>query len=120
MMDSIDCHENVFGKTTHLMDLFTVRVALENPGAILLEAQKQFNVSDDAALQGFVESGAKLASGECAQYRRIDHHRVRLVKRADEILAEGMVDADLAPNRRIDLSQEPSQLSPIGTARRTA
>jgi hypothetical protein len=32
--DSINCHENVSGDTTALMELFTIRFALENPGVV--------------------------------------------------------------------------------------
>ena len=31
ILDSIDCHENVFGMTTHLMELFRIRFCLESP-----------------------------------------------------------------------------------------
>jgi hypothetical protein len=35
--DSINCHENVCGDTSHLMELFTIRFALENPGVVPIE-----------------------------------------------------------------------------------
>ena len=38
-------------------------IAFENPGSILLKAQKQIDVSDNSALQSLVKPGPKLAVG---------------------------------------------------------
>ena len=81
------------------------RIAFQNARAILLEAQKQFDVADDAALQRFVESGAKLAIRQRLQHRGIDQHHPRMMKRSHHVLAGNQIDSRLAADRSIHLRQ---------------
>ena len=53
-----------------------------------------------------VEPGAELAARQRAEHRRIDDDGVRLVERADQVLAERVVDADLAADRAVHLRQQ--------------
>jgi|HubBroStandDraft_4_1064222.scaffolds.fasta_scaffold300573_1 hypothetical protein len=50
ILDAIECHENVFGKKTHLMTLFIARFLLERPGTAIkkvsLAIQNAANVYD--------------------------------------------------------------------------
>ena len=61
---------------------------------------------DDAVLDDFVQAGAELAARERGEELRVDDHRRRLVIGADEVLAGGVVDADLAADRAVDLREE--------------
>ena len=59
-----------------------------------------------AVLDHLVEPGAELAARQRGEDRRIDDHGVRLVEGADQVLAERMIDADLAADRAVHLRQQ--------------
>ena len=79
------------------------RISLQNSSAILFEAQKQFDVSDNAALQRFVKSGAELAIGKRLQYPWINQYNARVMEGAQQILAGNQVHSGLSANRGVDL-----------------
>ena len=59
-----------------------------------------------AILDDFVEPRPELPPRQRAEHGRIDDHRVRLIERADQVLAERMVDADLAADRAVHLREQ--------------
>src|ERR1700722_19455202 len=69
-------------ETTSAFSLTDCGITLQNARAILLEAQKEFDVPDDAALQRLIESGAKLPVGQRLQHGGIDQHHAGMVKRS--------------------------------------
>ena len=70
------------------------------------DAIEQRPAGDHAVLDDFVQPGAELAARQRRQQRRIDDDRERLVEGADQVLAERVVDADLAADRAVDLRQQ--------------
>ena len=54
----------------------------------------------------FVEARAELAARQRREQRRIDDDQRRRMKRADQVLALRMVDADLAADRAVDLREQ--------------
>ena len=83
-----------------------LRLAREDGGPLLGEPVEEARARRHPVLHDFVQARAKLPSRQRAEHRRVDDHGVRLVERADEVLAKGMVDADFAANRAIDLRQQ--------------
>src|SRR5205085_10495739 len=73
---------------------------------LAVDAIKQAAVADDAVLDGFAEAVAQLAFGQAGKGRRIDDDERRLMKRADEVFAERMIDARLAADRTVYLRQQ--------------
>ena len=59
-----------------------------------------------AVLHHLVEPRAEFAPRQRAQHGRIDDHAVRLIERSDQILAERMVDADLAADGAVHLREQ--------------
>ncbi len=81
-------------------------VAGEELGQNRGELLEERTTRDDAVLDDFVQPGAELTTGKGSQELGVDDHSRRLVIRADQVLARGVVDADLASDRAIDLRQE--------------
>ena len=67
---------------------------------------KNARVADRAVLDHLGEARGELAVGQRAQAVGVDQHGARLVERADHVLAERMVDAGLAADRRVDLREQ--------------
>ena len=61
---------------------------------------------DHPVLDHLGQSAAELALGKRLEHLGIDPDADRLVKGADHVLGAGMIDADLAPDRAVDLRQE--------------
>jgi hypothetical protein len=59
---------------------------------------EQRTARDHSVLHDFVEAGSELTPRECCQQLRIDDDHCRLMKRANQVLAERVIDADLAAN----------------------
>ena len=57
-------------------------------------------------LTTLVQAGSELAAGQGLQQLRIDHDNGGLVKGADQVLAERVVDADLAADRAVHLREQ--------------
>ena len=63
---------------------------------MIFESRKKICVKDDAILNDLAESRTNLALGQSGKRREIGENGGGLVESADEILAEAMVDGDLA------------------------
>src|SRR6202140_1743904 len=71
-------------------------IALQDLGALLFEAQKEIEISDDSAFQRFVETCAKVAFGKSAQNLGINEDGARMVERSKQVLPRSEVDSRLA------------------------
>ena len=70
------------------------------------DAIEQLAAGDHSVLDHFVEARAELAPRQRLQQQRIDRDDRRLMERADHVLAERVVDADLAADRAVHLRQQ--------------
>ena len=66
-------------------------------GGVAFEAREQGGVGGEGDLHDLGEPAEPLARGERVQVSQVGHHRARLVERADEVLAGGMIEAVLPP-----------------------
>ena len=82
------------------------RRARRSPSARCAIALEERRARRHPVLDHFVQPGAELAPRQRAEHRRIDDDGVRLVEGADQVLAERMVDADLAADRAVHLRQQ--------------
>ena len=73
---------------------------------VATHALEQATVGDHAVLDHLVEAGPELAPRERAEHLRIGEDRKGLVERADQVLAEGMIDAHLAADRAVHLREQ--------------
>ena len=67
---------------------------------------EQLAAGDHAVLHHLVQARSELAPGQRAQQQRIDDHDRRLMKGADQVLAERQVHADLAADRAVHLREK--------------
>nr|GEU28520.1 hypothetical protein [Tanacetum cinerariifolium] len=81
-------------------------VARHQQADIGFDPVEERGVDDGAVLDHLSQAGRQFAVGQGFQGGRIGNHCARLVKRADHVLAQRMVDAGLAAHRRIDLRQQ--------------
>jgi len=81
------------------------RIALQDLGSLLFEAQKKIKVADDAALESFVQPGSKLAIGQRAQDFRIDEHSTGMMECSEQVLPCPEIHRGLATHRCIYLSK---------------
>ena len=70
------------------------------------EPREEIGVRRRAVLHHFVEPGPELPPRQRREHERIDDHVPRLVERADQVLPERMIDADLAADRAVHLRQQ--------------
>ena len=89
-----------------MMSASSDRLALEDRRQAGREPIEQRPAGDHAVLDDLVEAGAELAARQRGEQLRIDRHRQGLMKRADQVLAERVVDADLAADRAVHLRQQ--------------
>jgi hypothetical protein len=82
------------------------RLARQQPVNIFFEPEKKFRIANEPVFNDLGQAGAQFALWQRRQRIGIDDHRLRLVKRADHVLAERMIDPGLAADRRIDLRQQ--------------
>ena len=82
------------------------RVAREQLRELRADLVEERPAGDDAVLDDFVEAGPELPAWQRRQELGIDDDRGRLMIGADQVLARGVVDADLAADRAVDLRQE--------------
>ena len=80
-------------------------IALQDAVPILLEADEKFHIADNAALDGFIKAGAKLAVGQCLQNSGIDQHDARMVKGSDQILPGNEINSGLSADGGVDLRE---------------
>ena len=83
-----------------------VRITLEELLDRAADAIEQAAARGHAVLDDFVEPGPELPSRKARDQQGIDHHEPRLVKRADQVLAQRMVHAHLAADGAVDLRQQ--------------
>ena len=74
--------------------------------AVLLKPRKEVRVTDDAVLDDLTEPRCNLPRGQRPQQIQIHKDGIGLIERADEVLAERMVDGDLAADTGIYLREE--------------
>ena len=82
------------------------RISLKDGGRLAPDAIEQIGACDHSILYDFVQTGAELPSGEGLQPLRVDHDRSRGVEGTDQVLAERVIDAHLAPDGAIDLREQ--------------
>ena len=81
-------------------------LALDDRPEVAAHPLEQLAARDDAVLDDFVQSGPELAPGERVEQLRVGDDHDWLVERPDQVLAQRMVDADLAADRAVDLGQQ--------------
>ena len=86
-----------------------IAVAIEDRRQRVAHAIEQRRLRDHAVLDHFVQAGAEFAARQCFEHHRIGHHQARRVKRADQVLAERVVDAGLAADRAVHLREQRSR-----------
>ena len=84
---------------------------------VLLQPREQLVVTDEPVLDDFRQTRAQLARRQRLQRVRVRDHGARLMKRADQILAAGMIHPGLAADRRVHLRQQ-AWWAPARTRRR--
>ena len=67
---------------------------------------EEIGVHDHAVLDHLGQAAPQLARGQRLERVDVDPHGPRLVKGADDVLGTGVVDADLAADRAVDLGQQ--------------
>ena len=67
---------------------------------------KKCHVSDRAVFDNFGQSSTEFAIWQSFQNTQIAHYPLRLVKRANHVLAHGVIDGRFAAHGRIDLRQQ--------------
>jgi len=82
------------------------RVAAKESVEAILEIAVEGRVADDGVFDDFIKPGAVLARGKSAERVRINGDEAGLIEGADEVLAFGEVDAGLAADGAINLSDE--------------
>ena len=77
---------------------------VEGEGAVdvFFERREAVGIADDVVFDALGEAAAELASGKRFQNCWIDQHGDGLVESADEIFADGMIDACFAADAGID------------------
>src|SRR5205085_93324 len=73
---------------------------------LAVDALKQAAVADDAVLDGFAKAGAQLALRQAGKRRRVDDDKRRLMKRADEVFTERMIDTGFTADGTVYLCQQ--------------
>ena len=76
------------------------------PFDVRFDPVEQRRVGDRPVLDDFGQPGAEFARRQGVQRVEVADHQPRLVERADHVLAQRMVDAGLAADRRIDLREQ--------------
>ena len=71
-----------------------------------VQAIEQIAARDHAVFHDFIETRAKFTSRQCLEQRRIDDDESGLMERPDQVLAQGVIDADLAADRAVDLCKQ--------------
>ena len=83
-----------------------LRVALPHCRCGVRQTGEKRRVENQAVFDHFRHAGGKFARWQRLQRLRIDQHPHRLVKRADQVLAQMMVHRDFAADAGIDLRQQ--------------
>src|SRR5712692_9751210 len=83
-----------------------IGIAREQAIEIGFEPAEERRVADQAILDHLGDSGAQLALGQGLQGIEVGEHQLGLMKSADHVFPERMVDRGLAADRRIHLREE--------------
>ena len=83
-----------------------LRVAGKQGIHVCFKPRKERRVGDHAVLHDLRDAGGEFACRQGAQHADIRHHRARLMERADQVLAIGMVHGRFATDRRIHQGQQ--------------
>ena len=81
-------------------------IALEQALQVRLEPGKKRRIADQSVLDHLGEPRAQLARRQAAERTRCRDYQHRLVKRADQVLAAGVIDAGLATDCRVHLREQ--------------
>ena len=81
-------------------------ILCEDRFGVGVQAIEQIAIRNHAVLHDFIETRAKFTSRQCLEQRRIDDDESGLMERPDQVLAQGVIDADLAADRAVDLCKE--------------
>ncbi|MNU85713.1 hypothetical protein D3C71_754590 [compost metagenome] len=73
---------------------------------IAFQPIKEGHVRDWSVFDDLCKTGTELTRWQRIEHRKVAHHQLRLVERANHVLAEWMVDRRLASHRRIHLGQQ--------------
>ena len=76
-----------------------IGIAREDGGAVLLEPGEIVRIAQQRMFHDLAVARAHLPVGQRRQRIGVGQHQARLVKRADQVLAERRVDAGLAAHR---------------------
>ena len=74
--------------------------------AVLLEPCKEIRIADDTVFDDLAESRCNLSRRQCLEQIEIHKDCIWLVECTDEILAERMVDGNLAADARVHLCEQ--------------
>ena len=80
--------------------------AIEQRVHVAGAAREQRRRRDHAVLDHFVQPGPQFPAAERGEHRRVHGHQRRLVEGAQQVLAEPVVDADLAADRAVGLRHD--------------
>src|SRR5712691_11282153 len=82
------------------------RIAPQQAIEMGLDPAEERRVADQAVLDHFGEPRAQLSLGQGFQGSHVGHDQLRLMKSADHVLPERVIDRGLAANRGIHLSEQ--------------
>src|SRR2546428_1135573 len=82
------------------------RIPRQQAIEIGLEPAEERRVADQAVLDHFGKPRAQLALGQGFQRSHVGHDQLRLMKGADHVLSERVIDRGLAADRRIHLCEQ--------------
>ncbi len=74
---------------------------LDDLSEMPVDVVEKIPVGDEAVFDHLGHAGVDFAPGEGFQVRRVDQHQFGHVKEADQVLAQRMVDGDLAADRAV-------------------
>src|SRR5262245_341872 len=77
-----------------------------DPFEIVLDQGEQLRVADHSVFDRLIKSRSQFASGQAAQYARVNDDRAGLMKSPDQVLAEFVIDRGLASDRAVNLREQ--------------
>src|SRR5476649_2583337 len=82
------------------------RIAIVQSRDVRLDPLEEFAVGNGARLDHFGDTRGEFTRRQRLERSYVSDDRLRLIKRADHVLAERMIDAGLPTYRRIDLREQ--------------
>ena len=83
-----------------------LRIARHQGVDVGLNPVQKHHVGNRSVFDDFSQARTHLARGQCLQAAQVADHARRLVKRANHVFAQGMVDSRFAADRRVHLRQQ--------------